>query len=126
MDCNMPDFLVHHQCIKPAQTHNHRVSDAAKHLLFCLCPLLQPLIFFSIMLFPNGSVLHFRCSKYSRSRFSTSSSNHHCEQISLIINPFHLLKVQGTLKSFLQHHISITLILWRSRFFRSNFHLYVA
>ena len=28
MDCSMPGFLVHHQLLKPAQTHVHQVSDA--------------------------------------------------------------------------------------------------
>ena len=28
MDCSTPDFLVHHQLPKLAQTHVHRVGDA--------------------------------------------------------------------------------------------------
>ena len=28
MDCSTPDFPVHHQLLKPTQTHVHRVSDA--------------------------------------------------------------------------------------------------
>ena len=28
LDCSTPDFPVHHQLLKPTQTHVHRVSDA--------------------------------------------------------------------------------------------------
>ena len=28
MDCNMPSFPVHHQCLELTQTHIHQVSDA--------------------------------------------------------------------------------------------------
>ena len=31
MDCSMPRFPVHHQLLKLAQTHVHRVSDAIHH-----------------------------------------------------------------------------------------------
>ena len=92
MDFSMPGFPVHHQLIEPAQTQNHRVSDATKHFIFCLCPLLQPSIFLCIRFFPNESVHHCRWSKYPRSSFSVSLSNHYSELIpSFRIDPFSLL-----------------------------------
>ena len=40
MDCSMPGFPVHHQLLKPAQTHVHQVSDAIQpsHPLLSLSP----------------------------------------------------------------------------------------
>ena len=49
--------------------------------------------------------------------FSISPSNEHSGLISFRIDWFHLLAVQGTLKSFLQHHSSKASILWPSAFF---------
>ena len=50
-------------------------------------------------------------------RFSISPSNEYSGLISLIIDWFGLLAVQGTLKSFLQHHNSKVSILRCSAFF---------
>ena len=49
--------------------------------------------------------------------FSISPSNEYSGLISFRIDWFHLLAVQGTLKSLLQHHSSKASILWRSAFF---------
>ena len=40
MDCNLPGFPVHHQLLKIAQTHVHRVSDTIQpsHPLLSLSP----------------------------------------------------------------------------------------
>ena len=60
MDCSTPGFPVHHQLPKLAQTHVHQVGDAIQpsHPLSSPSPL--PLIFPSIKVFPNESVLHIR------------------------------------------------------------------
>ena len=50
------------------------------------------------------------------SSFSISPSNEYSGLISFRIDWLDLLVVQGTLKSFLQHHISIASILWHSAF----------
>ena len=50
--------------------------------------------------------------------FSISSSNEYSGLISFKIYWFVLLKVQGTLRSLLQHHSSKALVLQRSAFFR--------
>ena len=62
MDCSMPVFPVHHQLSEFAQTNVDLVGDVIDHLI--LCPLLlQPLIFPSIRVFSNESVLHIRWPK---------------------------------------------------------------
>ena len=49
--------------------------------------------------------------------FSISPSNEYSGLISFRMDWFHLLAVQGTLKSLLQHHSSKASIFWRSAFF---------
>ena len=106
MDCSMPGFLVHHQLLELAQTHVHPVGDAIQpsHLLSSIFP--------SIKVFSNESALHIRWPKYWSFSFSISPSNDYSGLISFKIDWFHLLVVQGTLKSLLQHHNSKASILW--------------
>ena len=74
------------------------------HLILC-CPFLLPPLFFpGIRVFSNESVLCIRCPKYWS--FSFSPSNEYSGLISFRIDWFHLLAVQGTLKSLVQHHSS--------------------
>ena len=69
------------------------------------CPLLLlPSIFPSIRVFSNKSALHIRWPKYWSFSFSISPSNEYSELISFRMDWLHLLAVQGTLKSLLQHH----------------------
>ena len=75
------------------------------HLVLCH-PLLLPSILPSIRVFSNESALHIRWSKYWSFSFSISPSNEYSGLISFRIDWFDLLALQGTLKSFLQHHIS--------------------
>ena len=85
---------------------------------FILChPLFLPSIFPSIRVFSNESVLHFRWPKYWRFSFSISPSNEYSGLISFRIDWFHLLAVQGTLKSLLQQHSSKASILQHSAVF---------
>ena len=77
----------------------------SKHLILCH-PLLLPSIFPSIRVFSNESAFHIRCPKYWSFSFSISPSNEYLGLISLRIDWFDLLAVQGTLKSLLQHHSS--------------------
>ena len=79
--------------------------------------LLLPLIFPSVRVFSNESVLHIRWPKYCGFSFSISPSIEYSALISFRTDWFHLLVVQGTLKSLLQHHSSKTSILWHSAFF---------
>ena len=55
-----------------------------------------------------------KCSSFS---FSISPSNEYSRLISFRIDWFDILEVQGTLKSFFQHHNSKALVLWCSAFF---------
>ena len=76
----------------------------SNHLVLCRPLLLLSSIFPSIRVFSNESVLCIRWPKYWRSSFSISPSNEYSGLISLRIDWFDLLAVQGTLKSLLQHH----------------------
>ena len=89
----------------------------SNHLILC-CPLfLLPSIFPSIRVFSNESVLHIRWPKYWSFNFSISAFNYYSGLISFRMDWLDLLAVQGTLKSFLQHHSSKASILWCSAFF---------
>ena len=79
--------------------------------------LLLPSIFASIRVSSNESVLPIRWPKYWSFSFSISPSNECLGLISFRIDWFDLLAIQGTLKSFIQHHNSKVSILWCSAFF---------
>ena len=89
----------------------------SNYLILCGPVLLLPLIFPSIRVFSNESVLHVRWPEYWSFSFGISSSNEYSGLISFRMNWLDLLAVQGTLKSLLQHHSSKASILWRSAFF---------
>ena len=87
------------------------------HLILCHPLLLLPLIFPSIRVFSNDSVLHIRWSKYWSFSFSISPSNEYSRLISFRMDWLYLLAVQGTLKSLFQHHSSKAPVLQCSAFF---------
>src|SRR5574341_1355994 len=87
------------------------------HLIFCHTLLLPPLIFPSIRVFSNESVLRIRWPKYWSFTFTITPSNEHPGLISFRRDWLDLLAVQGTLRSLLQHHSSKASILRRSAFF---------
>ena len=120
MDCSTPGFPVHHQLPELAQTHVHRVGDAIQpsHPLTSL--LHPPSIFPSIRVFSKESVLHSRWPKYWSFSFNISPSTEHPGLISFRMDWLDLLAVQGTLKSFLQHHGSKASILQCLTFFRDQ------
>ena len=89
----------------------------SNHLILCRSLLLPPLIFPSIRVFSNESVLRIRWPEYWSFSFSISPSNEYLGLISLRLD---LLAVQGTLKSLLQHHSSKASILQHSAFFISQ------
>ena len=99
MNCSTPGFPVHHQLPELAQIYVHRVSDAIQqfHPLSSLSP--PPLIFPSITVFSNETVLHIRWPEYWSFSFSITPSNEYWGPISFGIDWFDLLAVQGTLKS---------------------------
>ena len=89
----------------------------SNHLILC-CPLLHLLsIFPSIRVFSNESALCNRWPMYLSFSFNISPSNEHPGLISIRMDWFDLLVVQGTLKSLLQHHSSKASIFQCSAFF---------
>ena len=89
----------------------------SNHLILSYPILLLPSVFPRIRVFSNESVLCTRWSKYWSYSFSISPSNEYSGLISFMIDWFHHLAVQGTLKSLLHHHSSKASILWSSAFF---------
>ena len=89
----------------------------SNNLILCHPFLLLPSIFPSIRAFYSESALCIRWPKYWNFSFSISPSNEYSGLISLRIDCFDLLAVQGTLKSLLQHHDSKASILQCSAFF---------
>ena len=89
----------------------------SNHLILCHPLPFLPLIFPSIRVFSNKSVLHIRWPKYWSFSFSISPFSEYSGLISFRIHWLDLLAVQGTLKSLLQHHSSNASIPWCSAFF---------
>ena len=98
----------------------------SNHLILC-CPLfLPPSIFPSIRIFSNELALHIRWPTYWSFSFSISTSNEYSELISIRIDWFDLLAVQGILKSLLQHHSLKASVFRHSTFFIVQLsHLYM-
>ena len=98
----------------------------SNHLIFCHPLLLLPSIFPSIRIFSNESVLPIKWPTYWSFSFSISPYNVYPGLISFRIDWFHLLAVQGTLRSLFQHHSSKASILQCSAFFMvQHSHLYM-
>ena len=88
----------------------------SSHVILCH-PLLMPSISPSLRDFSNKSVLRIRWRQYWNFSFSISPSKEYSGLISLRIDWFDLLAVQGTFRSLLQHHSSKASILWCSACF---------
>ena len=84
----------------------------SNYLILCHL-LLLPSIFPSIRVFSNESVLGIRWPNYWSFSFSIRPSDEYSGLTSFRID---LRAVQGTLKSFLQHHSLKESILWHSAF----------
>ena len=93
MDCSMLGLPVHHLLLEFAKVHIHCISDT-----------IQP----SHPLMP---------SKYWNFSFQHQSFSEYSGLISLKIDWFDLLAVQGTFRNLLQNHSSKASILWCSAFF---------
>ena len=97
----------------------------SSYLTLCRPLLLLPPIPPSIRVFSIGSTLHMRWPKYSSFSFSIIPSKVHPGLISFRMDWWDLLAVQGTLKSFLQHHSSKASIIWLSAFLTWHFKLFL-
>ena len=93
----------------------------SNRLILC-CPLLLPSIFPSIRVFSNELALCIRWPKYWSFGFSISISNEYSGLISFRMDWSDLLVVQGTLKSFLQHHSPKASVFQHSASLYSNSH----
>ena len=113
----MPGLPVHHQLPDGPKLMSTESVMPSNHLILCHPLLLLPLIFPSIRVFADESVLCIRWPKYWSFSFSISPSNEYSALISLRMDWLDLLAVQGTLKSLLQHHNSKASILQHSAFF---------
>ena len=101
------------------------VCDAIQTTICCPL-LLLPSIFPSNRVFSKESVLHIRWPKFWSFSFSISLSNEYSGLISFRMDWLHLLAVQGTLKSLLQHQSSKATILQNAAFFIVQLsHLYM-
>ena len=89
----------------------------SNNLILCHPLLFPPSIFPSIRVFSKESAVHIRWPKYWSFSFNISPSNEHSGLISFRMDWLHLLAVQETLNSLLQHHSSKTSILQCSAFF---------
>ena len=89
----------------------------SSHLILCRPLLLPPSIFPSIWVLSSESVLHIRWPEFWSLSFRISPFNEYSGLISFRMDWLHLLAIQGTCKSLLQHHSSKASILWCSVFF---------
>ena len=99
MNHSTPGLPVHHQLLESTQTHVHCVGDAIQPSHPLLSPSFLPLMFLSIRVFSNESVLHIRWLKYWSFSFNISPSNEYSGLISFMMDWFDLFAVQGTLES---------------------------
>ena len=110
MNCSTPDLPVHHQLPEFTQTHMELVMPSSHLILRRPLLLLLP-IPPSIRVPSNESTLRIRWPKYWSFSLSISPSNEHPGLIFFRMDWLHLLAVQGTFKSLLQHHSSKASIL---------------
>ena len=117
MNPSTPGLPVHHQLPEFTQTHVHRVSDAIQpsHPLSSPSPPAPNPS--QNQIFSNESTLRIRWPQYWSFSFSIIPSKEIPGLISFRMDQLHLLAVQGTLKSLLQHHSSEASILRHSAFF---------
>ena len=119
MDCSTPDLpaltvsqsLPKLMFIASVMPSSHLILWHPLHLLSSIFP--------SIRDFSNESAVLIGWPKYWSFSFIISPSKEYPGLISLKIDWFDLLAVQGTFRSLLQHHSLKASILWWSAFFYS-------
>ena len=113
----MPGLPVYHQLPDLLKLMSIQSMMRSSHLILCHALFLLPPIPPSIRIFSNESTLHMRWPKYCSFSFSINASNEHPGLVSFRMDALHLLAVQRTLKSLLQHHSSKASMLRCSAFF---------
>jgi len=102
MDCSTPGISVLHYLLELLKLMSIESVMPSNHLILCRPLLLLPSVSLRIKVFSNESALCIRWPKYWSFSFSISPFNEYLGLISFKIDWFHLLAVQGTLKSLLQ------------------------
>ena len=112
MNCSMPGLPI---TISPSLPKLMSIESVmpSNHLILCRPLLLLSSVFPNIRVFSNKSALHIRWPKYWSFSFNISPSNEYSGLISLRMDWFYLLAIQGTL----QHHSSKASILLHSALF---------
>ena len=121
MNRSTPGLSVHHHSRSSFKLMCIELVMPSSHLILCHPLLLLPSIFPNIRVFSNELPVHIRWPKYWSFSFSICTSNEYSGLISFKIDQFDLLAVQGTLRSFLQHHSSKASIFQYSAFFTVYF-----
>ena len=117
MNCSTPGLPVHHQLLEFTQIHVHKIGDAIKPSHPLLSPSLPAFNLSQLRgLFKWVSSL-YQVAKVLEFQLQQQPFQWIFRLISVKMDWFDLLAVQGTLKSLLQHHSSKALILQRSAFF---------
>ena len=125
MDCSMPGLPVPTVSWSLLKLMSIELVMASSHLILCHPLVLLPSIFPSIRVFSSESALCVRWPKCWSFSFSISPSNEYSGLISLSIDWFDLLAVQGTPKNLLQQHSLKSSILLHLAFFMVQLsHLY--
>ena len=101
-DCNTPGFPVLHWLQSLLKFMSIELMMPSNHFILC-CPLLSSILL-STRVFSNELALCIKWPKYWSFSFSISPSSEYLGLVSINIDWFYLLAVQGTLKSLLQHH----------------------
>ena len=109
-------LLVHHQLLELTQLMSIHSLVPSNHFSLCCPLLLLPSTVPSIRVFSNELVLHIRWPKYWSFSFSISASNEYSGLISVRIDWFDLLAVQGTPNSILHCYSSNSTLLQCSTF----------
>ena len=115
MNCSTPGFLSFTISQNSLKLMSIELVMLSNHFILCHPFLFLLSIFPSISSFPVS--LHIRWPKYCSFSFSISPSNEYSGLISLRIDWFDLLSVQGTFRSLLQHNSSKTSIFQSLAFF---------
>ena len=100
MKCSRPGFPVLHHLLDLLKLMSIELVISSNHFILCGPFLLLSSVFPNIMVFSNESALHIRWPKYWSFSFSISPSNEYSGLISITIDWFDLLAVQGTLKEY--------------------------
>ena len=117
MDCSMPGLPVPHHLPEFAQVHVHCIGDAFQpsHPLMPSSP--SALNLSKCKGLYSESAVCIRWPKYWSLSFSIHPSSENSGLISLKIDWFDLLALQGTFRSPFQHHSLKASVPWNSAFF---------